>query len=168
MKISNIDRFNAKLALLPPLSKEEMRKAIAQSAEEIVDLQKRLAPVDDGDLQMSITWRWGNETKIAYSQSFGTVRGQHELSAVISAGNTRVRYAHLVEFGARPHTIRPKKAGGKLVFFRGGKKVTVDEVKHPGSRRQPFFYPGWRTGKKRGKSRISRAVRSAAKKVASS
>jgi hypothetical protein len=33
---------------------------------------------------------------------------------------------------------------------------------------QPFFYPGYRLGKKRAKSRISRAVTKAAKRVAAS
>lgn len=167
MKISNLERFKAKLAALPEVAKEEMKKAIATSADEIVDLQQRLVPVDDGALRNSITWRWGSEAKIAYSQTMGALRGQHDLAAVITAGNSAVRYAHLVEFGASPHTIKPKKAGGKLVFYRGGKRVSADEVSHPGARAQPFFYPGYRTGKKRAKARISRAVRAAAKKVAS-
>ncbi|MBL0374033.1 HK97 gp10 family phage protein [Rhizobium sp. KVB221] len=148
--MSNLDRFKAKLAALPKVAKDEMRKAVADSAEEIVDLQKRLAPVDDGDLQMSIKWRWGNEKREAYSQDFGSISGSHELSARIFAGDSKVRYAHLVEFGAAPHI-----AGGK---FEG--------AQHPGSPKQPFFYPGWRTGKKRAKSRISRAITKAAKRVA--
>lgn len=151
MRITRLDRFKAKLAALPKGTKEEIRKAIAQSAEEIVQLQKRLAPVDDGDLQMSITWRWGNEQRQAYSVDFGTIRGSHELSARISAGNTKVRYAHLVEFGTTGH-------------INGGK---FEGTWHPGTKQQPFFYPGYRTGKKRAKSRISRAVSKAAKKVAS-
>lgn len=150
MKISNLNRFNAKLKKLPQTMKDELRKAVATSAEEIVDLQQRLVPVDQGDLRASITWRWGDEKREAYSQDMGTVSGNHELSARISAGNSGVRYAHLVEFGAAPHT-----AGGK---FEG--------AQHPGAPAQPFFYPGFRTGKKRAKARISRAVRAAAKKAA--
>jgi HK97 gp10 family phage protein len=151
VKISNLERFQAKLKALPKAAKDEMRKAIAASADEIVDLQQRLAPIDNGDLKASITWRWGDEQRIAYSQDMGTVGNGHELSARISAGNDRVRYAHLVEFGAAPHI-----AGGK---FEG--------AHHPGAPAQPFFYPGFRTGKKRAKARISRAVRAAAKKAAS-
>lgn len=150
MKISRLDRFKAKLAAMPKAAKEEVRKAIAASSEEIVDLMQRTAPVDDGDLKKSITWQWGDEARIAYSQTLGTVSGNHELSARISAGNGKVRYAHLVEFGAAPHV-----AGGK---FEG--------ARHPGAPAQPFFYPNWRLGKKRAKSRISRAIGKAAKKVA--
>jgi HK97 gp10 family phage protein len=151
VKISNLDRFNAKLKALPQAAKDEIQKAIAASADEIVDLQQRLVPVDDGDLRASIQWRWGDEKREAYSQDMGTVRGNHALSARISAGNPKVRYAHLVEFGAAPHV-----AGGK---FEG--------AQHPGAPAQPFFYPGFRTGKKRAKARISRAVRAAAKQAVS-
>lgn len=145
-----MDRLKAKLAAMPKAAKEEVRKAIAQSADEIVQTQKRLAPVEDGDLQMSITWRWGDEKRVAYSQTMGIVSGGHELSAAITAGNTKVRYAHLVEFGTAAHVN-----GGK---FKGSR--------HPGTAKQPFFYPGYRFGKKRAKSRISRALTKAAKKVA--
>ena len=68
----------------------------------------------------------------------------------ISAGNTFVRYAHLVEFGTAPHA-----QGGK---FAG--------TMHPGTPAKPFFYPMYRLGKKRAKSRITRGVNRAAKKVA--
>jgi hypothetical protein len=129
-----------------------MRKAVAASADEIVQLQKKLAPIDDGDLQMSITWRWGNEKKVAYSQSMGTVFGRTDLSAVITVGNTKVRYAHLVEFETAPHINAGKFPG----------------TQHPGTKKQAFFYPGWRLGKKRAKARIRRAITKAAKEVASS
>ena len=152
MKITRLDRFKAKLAAMPKAAKDEMRKAIAESASEIVQMQKGFAPVDDGDLKQSITWQWGDEAKIAYSQTLGSVSGQHELSARISAGNGKVRYAHLVEFGTAQHT-----AGGK---FEG---ATIPAIPP-----QPFFHPGFRIGKKRAKSRISRAVNRAAKKVAGS
>lgn len=149
MKITNIDRLKARIAAIPRATRDELRAAIAESAEEIVQLQKRLVPVDHGDLQMSITWRWGNEVKIAYSQSIGSV-GEHELAARISAGNTKVRYAHLVEFGTHAHIAGGKFAGAEI----------------PAIPAHPFFYPGYRLGKKRAKSRISRAVTRAARKVA--
>jgi HK97 gp10 family phage protein len=151
VKISNLERFQAKLKAMPQVAKEEIRKAIAASADEIVDLQRRLVPKVSHDLEESIIWRWGDEKRAAYSQDMGSVRGNHELSARISAGNSAVRYAHLVEFGAAPHT-----AGGK---FEG--------AHHPGAPSQPFFYPGFRTGKKRAKARIARAIKAAVKKAAS-
>ena len=151
MKIQNLKRFERKLAALPKAAKQQMREAISKSADEIVELQQRLVAVKSGDLKQSITWRWGTEQKVAYSQQLGTVAGGHELSVVISAGNAKVRYAHLVEFGSSEH-----KAGGK---FEG---ATI-----PAIPAKPFFYPGYRTGNKRARSRIARAVSKAAKAVAS-
>jgi HK97 gp10 family phage protein len=46
-------------------------------------------------------------------------------------------YAHLVEFGTRPHVIKPKQQGGALQF--GG--ITTRSVQHPGTRARPFMRP---------------------------
>ena len=150
MKIRNLDRLKAKLAAMSGAAKDEIRAALRESANEIVQQQRRLVPVDQGALRDSIDWDWGDQKKIAYSQTLGTAHGGHELSVRISAGNTFVRYAHLVEFGAAPHV-----AGGK---FKG--------AKHPGAPAQPFFYPAYRLGKRRAKGRIQRAANKAAKRVA--
>lgn len=147
MRIRNRERLARKLAAIPKAAKEEIRKALAESASEIVDLQRRAAPVEDGDLRDSIDWHYGDAKRIAYSQGFG---GTHELGVRISAGNTFVRYAHLVEFGTAPHPQGGKFAGSM----------------HPGTPAKPFFYPMYRLGKKRAKSRITRGVNRAAKKVA--
>lgn len=133
MKIQNRERLRRKLAALPKAVKEEVRKGLAVSAAEIVDLQKRIVPVDTGNLRASIGWEYGDQQRIKYSQGVG---GDHELSVRISAGDTFARHAHLIEFG----TVK--------------------------MRAQPFFYPAYRLGKKRAKSRISRATNKAARKVA--
>jgi hypothetical protein len=148
MRIDKLDSFKAKMLRMPAKMREELRTAVATGADEIVELQQRTVPVDDGDLKASIRWRWGDEAKIPFSTAMG-VYGRTELAAVITAGNTKVRYAHLVEFGARPHI-----AGG---MFAG--------AQHPGAPAQPFFYPSWRLGKKRSKDRIARASRKAIKEV---
>lgn len=147
MKIQNRERLHRRIAALPQITKDEIRKGLADSAQEITELQKRFVPVDTGELRDSIVWQYGNTTKIAHSQGVG---GDHELSVRISAGDTYVRYAHLVEFGTAPHP-----QGGK---FKG--------TMHPGTAAHPFFYPGYRLGQKRAKSRIGRAVSKAAKKAA--
>jgi HK97 gp10 family phage protein len=59
-----------------------------------------------------------------------------ETSASVKVGNSKAWYAHLVEFGTRPHTIRPK-ANGAMRFG----SVTTREVQHPGTRPQPFMRP---------------------------
>ena len=71
MKVKNLGKMYAKIAAMPAAVKEEIRKALAQSAEEIVDLQKRFVPVDHGDLRESITWQYGDAKRIKHSQTIG-------------------------------------------------------------------------------------------------
>jgi hypothetical protein len=75
--------------------------------------------------------------------------GDPDLSVRISAGNSKVRYAHLIEFGTAPHIN-----GG---VFAG--------TEHPGTQAQPFFYPTYRRLRRRARSRISRAVTKAIKQL---
>lgn len=147
MKVSGLDRLKRKIAAIPVAAKQEIRKALAESAQEIVDLQKRAVPVDTGNLRDTILWRYGDAEKLAHSQGVG---GGHSLAVRISAGDTFARHAHLVEFGTSPHP-----QGGK---FKGSQ--------HPGTAAQPFFYPMFRLGKKKATGRVARAVNRAAKKVA--
>lgn len=60
-----------------------------------------------------------------------------EVSASVKVGNRQAWYAHLVEFGTRPHVIKPKNAGGTMQF--GG--ITARSVDHPGTRARPFMRP---------------------------
>lgn len=93
--------------------------------------------------------------------------------AEIRAGGTQeVGYAAAVEYGSRPHVIRPKNkkalffpsqkatserfgSGAKLQFTKAGRLtagsisrfgnaafVHAKEVNHPGTRAQPFLFPG--------------------------
>jgi HK97 gp10 family phage protein len=153
IKVTNMNQFEQGLKRTSIFMQDEVRAAIAQSADEVVATQRRLAPVDDGDLRDSIIWQWDNKRRIKYSQQLGGT-GQTKLRglgyvAVITVGNTKVRYAHLVEFGTGPH-----KQGGQ---FKG--------TMHPGTVAQPFFFPGFRLVRKRIKSRISRAVNKAIRKA---
>jgi hypothetical protein len=73
--------------------------------------------------------------------------------AVVEAA---VNYAAFVEYGTRPHIIRPRN--GKFLRFpangrsarltgsvrRGGDAVFAREVHHPGTKPRPFLVPGAR------------------------
>lgn len=62
-----------------------------------------------------------------------------EVEGRVVAGTPEAVFVH---GGTRPHIIRPRKAGGKLVFNwakRGGALVALDVVHHPGSRAVPFL-----------------------------
>lgn len=146
MKIAGRAKWLAKLERMPKEIKKEARVALATGADEMVELAKSFVPVRTGKLRDSITWRYGEAEKIAYSQGLGA---NHELAVVISAGNKGARHAHLVEFGTTPHTNKGK--------FKG--------ASHPGTAASPYFYPSYRLLKRRMKSRVTRSINKAIKKV---
>ena len=56
--------------------------------------------------------------------------------------------AHWVEFGTKPHVIRPKSGGGLLSIWAGrpGAIVArVAEVNHPGQKPRAFMRPAFET-----------------------
>lgn len=57
------DRLLRKLKAFPPRAETLIRAAMVDSAEQTVSMMKSLAPVDSGDLQMSISWTWGDAPK---------------------------------------------------------------------------------------------------------
>jgi len=52
-------------------------------------------------------------------------------------------YGGYVEFGTKPHVIRPKTPGGVLVFKMNGTLVYAKKVNHPGTKAQPFVRPAF-------------------------
>lgn len=153
MAIQGRDRLLRRLANLPARSRAAIGQAIREGANEIVAAQKRLAPKRTGALADSIVATSGAAAP-AYAQGGrrGSQAGDPELTVVITAGNSQVRYAHLVEFSTAPHENKG--------LFEGSD--------HPGTHAQPFFYPAARAHRKRVKARITRAVRKAAREEASS
>jgi phage gpG-like protein len=57
---------------------------------------------------------------------------------------TDVKYAPYVEFGTRPHIIRPKRA--KVLAFKDkhGRMIFARQVNHPGSKPYPYMEPAFR------------------------
>lgn len=151
MNIQGRKKFEAQIAALPGAMKAEIRKALEVSAEETTDLMRRFAPVKSGALRRSIDYTFGH-----YRPDNSNVRGVEagggsagELTVTLHAGDEVAWYASLVEFGTAPHTNRG----------------LFDGTHHPGSRAAPFFFPGFRFGKKRARARLARAVRAGAKKA---
>jgi HK97 gp10 family phage protein len=153
-KVQGADALKRKMREFPRRAREQIARAMEQSADEVVKLAKSLAPVDDGDLQMSISWNWGNAP--SGSMTLGTVRtegkGAGNMFITVYAGNDRAYYARWIEFGTSPHA-----QGG---MFAGSQ--------HPGTPARPFFYPAYRALRKRTRSRMNRAIRNAARSVAAS
>lgn len=151
-RILGLDRLNKKLKAFPKAVEAEISKAMEQSANEIVAMSKSLAPVDSGDLQMSIGWTWGDVPKgaMVLGKVKSSGKGAGNLQITVFAGGGEAWYARLVEFGTAPHLNGGRFAGSQ----------------HPGTAAQPFFYPAYRATRKRAKGRVTRAVNAAAKRVA--
>lgn len=91
-----------------------------------------LAPELTGDLKESIAVTLPRQTTPPYSQPGGsTLAGP--LEVLVTAGNSEVRYPHLVEYGTASAPA------------------------------QPFFWPAYRLSRKRIASRIKRAISKAVK-----
>lgn len=127
-------RFQARMKALPEAVRKAVQPALVQGAQEIAALQRSAAEAsrDTGDLIDSIAVTGPGGTTPPYSQPGGS-KTVGELEAVVTAGNSKVRYAHLVEHGT--------------------KKTEA----------QPFFWPGFRLGRKRATARIKRAISKAVK-----
>lgn len=149
--IKGLDKLKVKLRIIPKRAREAANAVLIEAAEEIATLQRGLAPEDDGDLKDSIHVTKPGESTPPYSQPGGK-RKAGKSQAIITAGNTKVRYAHLVEFGTAPHINGGQFAG----------------TAHPGTSPQPFFWPGYRALRTRAKGRITRSVTKAIKQAATS
>lgn len=149
VKIKGLDRLQIKLKKFPEVAEKLVRAAMEQGAQEIVNMMQNLVPVDDGELMKSIGWTWGTAPK--YSQRIGSVKSNDgKLTITIYAGNSKVRYAHLVEWGSAPHVN-----GG---MYPG--------TFNPGAKAQPFFFVSFRAKRRSTKARVSRAITKAAKQIA--
>lgn len=144
--LKNYPQLRAKLQKLRDDTAADVAPAMAKAAQDIVDMMQRLVPVNSGDLRESIGFTFGAAPKYAQkvtSASFGAT------TVTIFAGNSKVRYAHLVEFGTAAHTN-----GG---LFAGSQ--------HPGTTPKPFFFVSYRALKKEAASMIRKAIKDAVKRA---
>lgn len=118
---AQLDRL---LETLPAKMQKNVNRAGLRAGAVVMlrEVQDRI-PVASGDLR--------NSARITTRARGATV------SASVKVGNSVAWYAHLVEFGTRPHVIKPKTQGGALQF--GG--VTTRAVQHPGTAPRPFMRP---------------------------
>lgn len=142
------DELLAKLSRLAPAAKAALTEANAKTADEMVRLARSFVPVRTGRLRASIVATPPGGSPPAHSQ--GGVKQVPEGAYAVTAGNRRVRYAHLVEFGTRPHENAGERAG----------------THNPGAPAQPFFFPAYRLVRKAMKSKASRALNKSIKAVA--
>ena len=114
--------------------REAVIPALLKSGHELANAQKALAESsrDSGDLIDSIEVTPPGQSTPPYSQPGGS-RVAGETEVLVTAGNSDVRYPHLVEFGTAH------------------------------AEAQPFFWPAFRLLRKRLQNRINRAAKKAVK-----
>lgn len=134
-------RLAARLAQIPAEIVAELRPALIQSADDLADLARALAPEDEGDLKASVTVTPPGAMTPAYAEGGGR-RLAAENQALVTVGSSEVRHGHLVEFGTKPHVNGGQFAG----------------TQHPGTAPRPFLAPAARLTQARSRRRIGRAI----------
>jgi len=94
------------------------QEVLIRSANYLLTEMQVRAPVDSGALRASLGVRVEGDNRIIIGPD--------------------VPYAGFVEFGTKPHKIKPKSPGGVLAFQAGGSTVFARVVNHPGTKAQPF------------------------------
>lgn len=117
------------------LSDKVVQKALLEVARPIADQAAANVSQDQGKLKKSIK---------ALPARTRRQKAKARQGPMVFVGPTWPDGAagHLVEFGTKAHTIKPK-AGGYLKFEIGGNTIYVRSAEHPGSRRKPFLRPAW-------------------------
>lgn len=127
MSSAQLRRLQRRLNAIPQAVREAVTPALVKSGEELVARQQALVPVDTGALRDSITMTPPGGTTPPHSQPGGTTTAG-PMQVLVTAGNTDVRYPHLVEYGTAAAPA------------------------------QPYFWPAYRLSKKRIGNRIKRAI----------
>jgi HK97 gp10 family phage protein len=127
-------RLSRRLEAIPKAVKQAVEPALITAGRDLSVTMRTLAPVDTGDLQKSIHVAAPGETTPPYSHPGGSTTAR-ENQVLVTAGNSDVRYAHLVEHGTAEAAA------------------------------QPFFWPAYRLRKRTLTNRIKRAIRKAVKEA---
>lgn len=145
--LKGLPQLKRKLILLKERTADKVRPAMERAAQQVTDMMRRQAPVDDGDLRDSIGWTFGEAPRGSITVAAARAGS---LRVTIFAGNAKAYYARFVEFGTAPHV-----QGG---MFPG--------TQHQGNPPQPFFFTSWRAMRKEIRRHIAQAVRDAVREVA--
>mgnify|MGYP001943757612 CR=1 FL=1 len=135
--------FRARLAKIPAKATQAARAAMEQGAEEIVTMMRRLAPVDDGELRASINWKWGDAPPGTFSVT--TIEGGKRAGQEVAALRITI-YANPKDEKGRPYAS----------WVEFGTKNSAPN---------PFFWPSYRSLRRRVYGRIYRAVKKSIKEA---
>jgi HK97 gp10 family phage protein len=114
---TGINKLLAKFAKIKNFTKDETDQIFGYTASQISKRAKTDAPYKTGFLKTSINY------------------GKNEKNVFVRA---EAKYAPYLEYGTKPHII---KAKNKSVLYNVHTNTFFGkEVKHPGTKAQPFFY----------------------------
>jgi HK97 gp10 family phage protein len=114
-------------------AKEAAMKRLIKGANDVADLQKQLAPKDTGALADSIAVTLPGQSTPPYSQPGGsTVAGENQV--IVTAGNTDVRYPHLVEHGSAKMEAQPFFFIAYYLLADGVKRGTANDFRRTARR----------------------------------
>jgi len=129
---------------IPDAVEKAATEALEQGATEIVATMKRLVPIDSGALRDSIGWTWGDPPEGAMVLGGSkAVGGEGRREITIYAGNALTRVGSRKQFQL-----------ARLQEF-GTKEMDAN----------PFFFPAYRTLRRRVRSRITRNMKKAIRDV---
>lgn len=152
MSDAGVSRFRQRLKAIPQAVKDAVQPALLRQANTIAGTMRQLAPDDPAtgspDLKTSIAVTAAGQHTPAHSQPGGALVVP-ENAVAITAGNSEVRYAHLVEFGTRARMTASKRQASA----------------HPGTTAQPFFWPSYRLHRKKALAAIKRSIGKAIKEA---
>lgn len=119
------------------------------------------------------TYRVGGRARQNAPSKFGRLRQsiREKVGKLQGEISVNVDYAGAVEFGSKPHIIRPKKKkalafkpGGGFRFWDESGRVVLKSVKHPGTDPQPFLGPAMEGEVRPMTQAIKKAIEDAAKR----
>lgn len=145
-EVQNVQRLLRKMAAIPKAAQDEIKAAMAEQADEIVALMRRLA--GDPKIVASIGWTWGNSAPKG-AKALASVHTQaiSDLAITIFAGSNDAFYTRWWEFGTAERHWKSGKSTGAMP-------------------RRPFFYVSWRASKKTARNKMRAALRKAVRQVA--
>ncbi|WP_323009832.1 HK97-gp10 family putative phage morphogenesis protein [Paracoccus sp. (in: a-proteobacteria)] len=155
MNDGGLSSFQRRMRAVPQAAREAIKPVLVKQADEMAGAMRALAPVDDGDLKASIAVTGPGLATPAHSQPGGAMVVP-ENAVAITAGNSDVRYAHLVEFGTAPHEVT-KGASSRSLKGKARNAMGLGN-QHPGASPQPFFWPAFRLHRKKALGAIKRGI----------
>jgi HK97 gp10 family phage protein len=135
--ITGLSELNEALQTLPAkIEANILRGALRFGQNVIKNVAKARCPVGEPSAQAK---KYGaypgalrDSIRVSARSSKGTV------TVKVTAGNKIAYYAHMAEFGTRPHAELP--SGAKALFVAGRFKM---QVQHPGAIAKPFMRPAF-------------------------